>query len=126
MLHGWIYEFEVLNTNTALANLSAAMTGGTNPSVNLGSNLTFIILVTNHGPSTASGVRLDDPLPSGVQFISGSSGCTFSNGMVTCQLDALTNGAVATVVIVVKPTCPCTIRNSATVVASENDLNLLD
>src|SRR2546428_238396 len=44
--------------------------------VAVGWNVTYTIVVTNHGPSSATAVTLTDPLPAGVTFVSGiGTGC---------------------------------------------------
>ncbi|MEU6250992.1 isopeptide-forming domain-containing fimbrial protein [Glycomyces sp. NPDC047010] len=49
-----------------------------------GQNVTYEIIVSNRGPSTATGIAVTDTLPDGMAFASSSSGCTASGRTVTC------------------------------------------
>src|SRR5262249_34773867 len=89
----------------SMADVSAGMVG-TN-AVNLGSNLTYTISVTNLGPNPASDVIVTDALPAGLSFVSvtSSSGfCTNIGGTVICNLGTMSVGARATVTLVVTTT----------------------
>ena len=44
--------------------------------VSAGSNIVYSITVTNGGPSDAAGVRVVDPTPTGLTFVSNAGGCT--------------------------------------------------
>jgi large repetitive protein len=48
--------------------------------------LTYKLHVENLGPSEALGVKVTDPLPAGVEFLSASEGCTAASGTVTCEI----------------------------------------
>jgi uncharacterized repeat protein (TIGR01451 family) len=94
--------------------------------VTVGNNLTYTITVTNNGPDTATGITLTDILSSSVTYISTTStqgSYTKSGNTVTCNIGTLSNGASATVTIVVTPTTSGTITNSASVTCSETDSN---
>ncbi|HET6770157.1 MAG TPA: S8 family serine peptidase, partial [Actinomycetota bacterium] len=89
-----------------------------------GRNLMYTLTVTNIGPDVALGVMVIDQLPASVAFVSATStqgSCGHSSGTVTCNLGTLGAGATATIDIVVKPTVPGTITNTASVSASTPD-----
>jgi uncharacterized delta-60 repeat protein/uncharacterized repeat protein (TIGR01451 family) len=91
-----------------------------------GRNMTYRLTVTNGGPGSASGVTVTDQLPPSVTFVSATpsqGSCGESGGTVTCNLGTVGNGATAVVDIVVKPTVPGTITNTASVAASTPDPN---
>ncbi|MGH9197825.1 MAG: DUF11 domain-containing protein, partial [Acidimicrobiia bacterium] len=46
--------------------------------VTAGNNLTYTLMVDNLGPSYAPGVKVSDPLPSGVSFVSADQGGTYN------------------------------------------------
>ncbi len=79
-------------TVTPQANLSITKTGPA--SVNAGQNIIYTVTVTNSGPSSAFGVSVTDPTPSGLTFVSNSGGCT---GAYPCLLGTLTNGQTVTI-----------------------------
>jgi len=78
------------------ADLAITVSDNPHPAV-LNSNLTYSIQVTNSGPNDAQGVTLLDAVPSRVAFVSASStlgACTWTNGVVTCDLGTLSNALV--------------------------------
>ncbi len=93
-----------------------------------GGQLTYTIIVTNDGPSTATNVVMTDPLPAGVVFVSASSSSgtvANNNGTVTANIGTLNPGASATVTInaTVAGTARGTLTNTATVTRTETDSN---
>jgi uncharacterized repeat protein (TIGR01451 family) len=96
------------------------------PLVNVGSNATFTLNLTNLGLATASNVVVTDALPAGLTFVSAVSSqgsCTNDAGVVSCDLGTMTNGAVASVAIQVVAASPGTKTNLANVSASIPDPN---
>jgi uncharacterized repeat protein (TIGR01451 family) len=90
--------------------------------------ITYNLLVTNAGPSSATNGTLTDTLPAGVTFVSASSGqgsCTQSAGVVTCNLGSVPSGASVTATVAVTGgLVPATLNNTASVKGSEADSNL--
>ncbi len=88
---------------TYLADLTVSKSDDPDP-VLAGTSLTYTIVVTDLGPSDATGVQIFDALPSEVSFDAGasSSSCVESSpGMVTCDLGRVPAGVARPVVIVV-------------------------
>lgn len=91
----------------------------------VGGTLTYEILVTNTGPSTATNVVVSDPLPAGLTFTSANTTAgtvAEATGVVTANIPTLAPGASATVTIVttIQATfAGSTIPNSATADADE-------
>jgi uncharacterized repeat protein (TIGR01451 family) len=84
----------------------------------VGNDLTFTLTVTNRAPVPAPGVVLTDPLPVGVTFVSAMSSqgsSAVNGGTVQCSLGTLAPGASATVSVVVRPTAPGSLTNTARV-----------
>ena len=104
------------------ANLAIAKSGSPDP-VLIAIDLTYILTVTNEGPSDATGVTLTDTIPSGVTFASStaSQGTCSGTDAVNCTIGNLASGDSATVTIIVTPTVVGTIINTASVVANEVD-----
>ncbi len=102
------------------ADLSITQADSADP-VYAGNNVTYTLTVTNNGISYASGVKVVDTLPTGVTFVSASTGCSEDAGVVTCNVGNLANGASTSVDVVVKPTEAGTITNVASASATEDD-----
>ena len=106
------------------ANLSVTNTESADPS-SPGNNLIYTVQVSNQGPSSATNVILTTTLTgSSFNFVSASStagSCNQSNGVVTCNIGDMANGASATVTIVVTPTTNGTITSNASVAGAEDD-----
>lgn len=114
------------NTNSSeSADLSVTVTDSPDP-VTVSSNVTYTVSVTNGGPATAQRVQLTDSI-SGTASIQSSSttrgSCSQSGTTVTCNLNDLESGSVATVTIVVRPTAAGTLVNTSTVFSSRSDAN---
>jgi uncharacterized repeat protein (TIGR01451 family) len=108
--------------NPPSANLAISESDSPDP-VSIGSPLTYTITVTNDGPSAATGVKVTDALPPTLTFVSAtpSQGTCNGTSTVMCNLATLENSGSATVTIVVTPTQPGGISNTASVIANELD-----
>jgi uncharacterized repeat protein (TIGR01451 family) len=105
------------------ADLSVVKTIDTTPVV-AGEPLTYRIVVTDNGPSPATGVTLTDPLPTGVTFqsLTTTQGTCSGTTTVTCALGSLADGASATVTItVLADSASASVTNTATAHANEFD-----
>ena len=76
-----------------VADLEISGTDSPDP-VNAGSNITYSITATNHGPDAAKNVAVTIALGSGLTFVSGT-GCIEAAGTVTCDLGNMSVGAQA-------------------------------
>jgi uncharacterized repeat protein (TIGR01451 family) len=95
--------------------------------LNVTSNLTFTINVTNFGPSSASAVVVTDSLPAGLTFNTATvSQGTWNNSgnLVSAALGTLTNTATATLTIQVLAATAGQMTNTATVASATSDLNI--
>ncbi|HEX8651270.1 MAG TPA: M4 family metallopeptidase [Pyrinomonadaceae bacterium] len=91
------------------------------PSTLIGNNITYTLTVRNYGPTNATSVVITDPLPTGMQFVSATGGCTEMGNVVTCNIGNLANGAIASRQITVKTTKVGMIVNTASVTQFEPD-----
>ena len=94
-----------------------------------GQRLNYTLLVTNLGPSDATGVTVVDTLPAGVTYVSATSSqgtVNASGGTLTATLGNLALGAQATITIAVDvaPSARGTLVNTASVSGSETETNL--
>lgn len=109
------------------ANISLAATD-TDP-VRVSQNLTYTFDVTNHGPDTATDVRLAVDLPEDVTLGSTQANpgtAVVTEGGVLFKLGNLLNGTTVRATVVVVPTQVGTIHYSATVTTASDEANLSD
>jgi uncharacterized repeat protein (TIGR01451 family) len=57
-----------------------------------GNTFNYGLAITNNGPATATGVTVTDALPANTTFVSGSPGCAFAAGIVTCAAGTVASG----------------------------------
>src|SRR5207245_38377 len=89
---------------------------------NAGTDITYTITVTNHGPSTSSGGTVSDSLPAGTTFVSASAGCAGTTTVV-CTFGALaasgpSSSASFSITVHIDPSATGAIDNTATVSAT--------
>jgi uncharacterized repeat protein (TIGR01451 family) len=93
-----------------------------------GVNVTYTLVVTNNGPSTAKAVQVSDPLPAGMAFVSvNPAACGLAGKTVTCALGDLVKGQSVSITVVagIPPgLANKTKTNTATVSSSTPDPNL--
>ncbi len=113
----------------ANADLVVGVTTSPAGPVALGNNLTYIVALTNFGPSTATSVVLTNILPSGVNYVSGSASqglVARSGSLVTANLGSLAANATAQLTIVVTPTVSGSLTNTVTASSAVSDANPLN
>jgi uncharacterized repeat protein (TIGR01451 family) len=95
-----------------------------------GQDITYTIVVSNVGPSTATNVLVTDTLPTNMTFVSASNGFTHSAGTVSGTIASLASGTNAaqtiTIVARVNNDAPAgtTLTNAVTVSATGETGNL--
>ena len=96
-----------------------------NTSPQAGGSVTYTLSLVNNGPSTATGVKVTDPLPAGLSFAAASASqgsCSASGQTVTCALGTLAAGgsAVMTITAHIAPSAAgSTLANTARASANE-------
>ena len=92
--------------------------------------LTYSLTVVNHGYQLATGITLVDFLPVNVEFgavdTALPSSCSRTSFIVICNLNNLASSGTATVTIVVTPTQPGVIFNTAAVASTAPEDSNLD
>ena len=86
---------EQTTINALEADLSVSKSDAIDP-VTVGEDVTYTITVTNNGPDAAESVALTDNLPGSVTFVNANpsqGSCSQSNGVLTCSLGNINNGA---------------------------------
>ena len=109
-------------SGTASANLAISKTASPNPATSQ-AGLTYRIVVTNNGPSPATNVIVNDPLPVGPVFgsVIPTQGTCGGTTTVSCNLGSIANGSVAIVNITITPQTPGQLSNTASVAGTETD-----
>ena len=102
------------------ADLAITKTSST-PWVYVDNTMTYTVTIKNNGPSTATMVTVNDPLPLGTVFESASSTQGTCDNTVTCAIGNVAKGATVTITINVHQTQAGFFTNSATVTAAESD-----
>lgn len=116
-------------TTQVIAEVDLAVTKTDSPDpVVAGEQLVYTIVVTNDGPSDASGVSLVDTLPDGVTYVSATTSqgtVTHAAGTVTATLGELASGQSETIVVTVEVAASArgTLANTATASATETETN---
>jgi uncharacterized repeat protein (TIGR01451 family) len=108
------------------ADLSLGIVPQPEPAI-VGQPLTYIISVTNIGPSSAKNVAVSQVLPASVVFLSATTSqgnWGYADGVVTASLGPMAGGATATVRAVVLPTTAGIFSSSASVSSEQPDFNL--
>jgi uncharacterized repeat protein (TIGR01451 family) len=124
------------STATVVTSADLSITKTAPAATTTGSNLTYLINITNSGPSDGAGVVLTDVIPPNTTFVSesqtGGPAFTCTNpaagaaGTVSCTLGSLPNGASASfnLVVNVQTSAPAgPLSNTATVSAATTDPN---
>jgi uncharacterized repeat protein (TIGR01451 family) len=110
-------------TPAAQADLAVTKTVN-NASPAVGSNVTFTVTVTNNGPSPATGVQVNDLLPSGYTFVSSNaSQGAYASGTGMWTVGDLANGASTTLQITATVLATGQYANTASGTATTADPN---
>jgi len=107
----------VVNPTAPIADLAVAVSAA--PSVTVGNDLTYTILVTNNGPAAATDIALTSVLQPNVALASISPGCVGQvGGTIACGPLSLASGASTQLTIVVRALVTPTITNTVAVASS--------
>jgi uncharacterized repeat protein (TIGR01451 family) len=104
----------VTTTVGPAADLSVSAFATPSPVVS-GSNITYIITISNQGPSAATGVTLSQSLPSGTTFVSSSqAGAVVSNNAIDWPATSVSSGSSYIISNVIKaPTLLAGVRTDS-------------
>ena len=102
------------------ADLTVSMSGP-NSTVSTDETVAYDLVITNRGPSSATGVAVSDTLPAGSIIDSLPPVCSESFGTVNCSFAKLTPGESAAVQITLHFATPGVYLNSAQVSATTKD-----
>jgi len=92
--------------------------------VDVGSDVTFLLGVANHGSADATGVTVTDDLAPGLGITTLPNGCTAAGSRVTCSVGTLPAGTSRSFPVTLRPTASLagrTVTNIATTSGNETD-----
>jgi uncharacterized repeat protein (TIGR01451 family) len=126
----------VLPNNTAVtattvgaaADLGVSLLATPDPVV-FGSNLTYIVTVTNRGPSAATSVLVSQTLPTGVTVISSNTTqgtFTLTNATLSCAVGNMPIGGSVSIIVVVRAGAVGTLLTTVNVAGAQADPNSAD
>ena len=118
---GWILNLTLASPVAAAGDNQVVMTSQT-PTVPFGSNIVYVLSVTNYGPSSSTNVQVTDTLPSGAILVSSNFTAGSFSG-TQWNLGALAINQGATLTLTVHPGSNGGFVNTATVSASTPDPN---
>ncbi len=113
-------SFSVNNCNADLAVVKTV--SDSNPIV--GSSVNFVIKVTNNGSSNATGVVVNDKIPSGYTYSGNNSGGSYNSSTGIWSVGNLANGSSVSLTITATVKSNGNYINTATVTGNESDPNL--
>jgi uncharacterized repeat protein (TIGR01451 family) len=89
-------------------------------------NITWTIVVTNHGPNADTGVKITDPMPGGNTFVSASAsphGTCTGGGVLTCDLGTMAADESVTITLVTTPSAAGAQTNTVNVSGNRPETN---
>ncbi len=87
------------NVTIDAAQADLAVSGSNPAAVPVGSPVAFTFNITNNGPQTATAVIFTAPIPGSLTFVSATPPCTFSAGVVSCNVGNLASAASTSITI---------------------------
>ena len=118
-----------VTTTVTTPNADLSLTETATPSpVTAGSNITYTLQISNHGPDTATNTLLSDTLPANVTLVSvtPSQGSCSGTTAIVCNLGTVNASGGASVQVVAKVISGSSVTNSATVSSDIADSNPAD
>ncbi|WP_441788403.1 LPXTG cell wall anchor domain-containing protein [Leifsonia sp. 2MCAF36] len=91
-----------------------------NATPNFGGNVTYTLTVTNNGPSGTTNAKVTDKLPTGLDYVSDTSGGAYDAATGVWSAGSLANGETKTINIVTKVITTAPVTNLIT--KSDSDL----
>ncbi len=84
-----------------------------------------MMVVTNNGPDTDTGVMITDPMPAGKTFVSASStqGTCTGGAILSCNIGTMAAKATVTITLVTTPTAAGSQTNTVSVVGDRPETN---
>jgi uncharacterized repeat protein (TIGR01451 family) len=110
----------------ALVDLSVTKSGSpATQELNPDTQITWTIVVTNHGPNADTGVQITDPMPGGNTFVSATStqGTCTGGAILTCNIGDMPANSTVTITLITKPSAVGGQTNTVTVSGNRPETN---
>jgi uncharacterized repeat protein (TIGR01451 family) len=109
----------------AMVDLSVTKSGSPATQTLGDGNITWTMVVTNNGPSEATGVTVADPMPAGNTFVSATTtqGSCTGGAILNCTIGDMAAGASVTITLITTPSTVGTQTNTVTVAGSRPETN---
>ena len=109
----------------AMVDLSVTKSGSPATQTLGDGNITWTMVVTNNGPSEATGVTIADPMPGGNTFVSATTtqGSCTGGAILNCTIGDMAAGASVTITLVTTPSTVGAQTNTVTVAGSRPETN---
>jgi uncharacterized delta-60 repeat protein/uncharacterized repeat protein (TIGR01451 family) len=122
--NGWFLTLTAANPVGTVADVGVSLVASPSPVI-VSNNVTYVLAVTNFGPSTATNVIVNNTLPAGATLVSitGPGTLTTNGLMLTWSAGTLATNAGKTLTIVVRATSLGTLTDSASVGSDTSDVN---
>lgn len=123
ILNGWSLKIVSASPLNPVCDLSLTVNDSPDPVI-VSNNLTYTMAITNHGPSSATGIKITNTIPAGASFISSSRPYSITtNNQVIQDIGSLAKDASMTVTLVIAPTNTGGAANIVVVGGNEADPN---
>jgi uncharacterized repeat protein (TIGR01451 family) len=108
----------------SVIDLAVTKSGSPNPDT-LPGNITWTMVVTNHGPDAATGVKIADPMPAGNTYVSSTTtkGSCIGGALLQCSIGNMAVGESVVITLITTPSATGTVTNTVTVVGNESETN---
>jgi uncharacterized repeat protein (TIGR01451 family) len=109
----------------AMVDLSVTKAGSPATQTLGSGNITWTIVVTNHGPNADTGVQITDPMPGGNTFVSATStqGSCSGGAILSCDIGTMPANATVTITLVTTPSTVGAQTNTVTVSGNRPETN---
>jgi uncharacterized repeat protein (TIGR01451 family) len=111
----------------AVVDLAITKTGSpATQELNSSSLITWTMVVTNNGPSAATGVTVSDRMPAGNTYVSSTTtqGTCTGGATLNCNIGDMAVNATVTISLITKPSTPGAQTNTAVVMGDRPESNL--